>query len=78
MNKNKNKSLKRNPLFVFLIIVLMVFLGIFLINKFSSAPVKSFNIYKNSTSANDEEKVVVKGLSKEDILYKIDWRAGAR
>jgi len=65
---NKNKISKRNPLSTLLIIVLIAFLGIFLVNKFSSAPAKSFNIYGNSDNL---EKLSVYGLSEEDV-YKID------
>jgi len=70
----RKKNLKTNPLFTLLTIVLIVWLGILLINYFSSETPKSFEI---QTNPKNEEKLLVYGLSKEDI-NNIDWQAGAK
>jgi len=71
----KKKSLKKNPLFVLLIMVTLAFLGVVLVNYFSPTQTKNFQI---QIDPNDEKKLLIHGLTKEEIKNKIDWQAGAR
>ena len=78
MNKKERKSAKKRNFPLgrwlierpFLIIIAIVVIGIFLLQKFSPTPEKSFSIWSND--AND--KVFIYGLEKEEI-DKIDWEA---
>ena len=65
----KKKSLKKNPLFVLLIMATLAFLGVVLVNYFSPTQTKNFQI---QIDPNDEKKLLIHGLTKEEIKNKID------
>lgn len=81
MNKKEQKSAKKRNFSLgrwlierpFLIIIAIIVIGIFLLQKFSPTPEKNFSISANK----ENDKVFIYGLEKEEIDNKIDWKAGA-